>query len=114
MPSNALENKIMIRTLDLIEGSETSEVAPQDGIFLVDNWIKVVEGNNIATLVEQRLRELKGQLQLANPDPERIRGILLDLADHTAQIGQSRNVDENTATELEELATAIRKFAVQL
>lgn len=114
MPSNALEQKIMTRTLDTFQGSNVTDIAPQDGVFLVDNWIKVVEGSNIAAMVEQRLKELKGQLQLAKPDPERIRDILLNLADHTAQIGQSRNVDQNTATELEELATAIRQFAVQL
>lgn len=114
MPSNALEQKIYNRTLETIQGADINAVSPQDGASLVDHWIKVVEGNNVTTMVEQRLRELKGQLQLANPDPERVRGLLLDVADHTAQIGQSRNVDENTATELEELATAIRQFAVQL
>lgn len=112
MASHALDQRLFERTADGLV--DVTSASPADGVQLINGWLKVIEGNASAEIIEGRLLELRGQLQFANPDPDRIRDLLLSLADHTSQVAQGRNVQEQTSGKLENVATALRNFATQL
>lgn len=112
MASHALDQRLFERTANQLSSVETA--SPTDGAQIIDGWLKVIEGNQSTETIEARLRELRGQLQLAQPDPDRIRDLLLTIADHTSQLTQGRNIQEQTGQKLENVATALRLFADQL
>ncbi|GAB3641633.1 hypothetical protein [Spirosoma arcticum] len=112
MASHALDQRLFEQTADSLGNVATA--SPADGVQLINGWLKVVEGSTSAGLIEGRLLELRGQLQVATPDTDRIRDLLLSLADHTSQVAQSRNTQEQTSGKLEDVATSLRLFAAQL
>lgn len=112
MASHALDQRLFEKTAaDL---SNVNAASPTDGVQLINGWLKVIDGNASAEIIEGRLLELRGQLQFAKPDPDRIRELLLSLAEHTSQVAQGRNVQKQTASKLEDVATSLRLFAGQL
>ncbi|QJW91450.1 hypothetical protein HNV11_19740 [Spirosoma taeanense] len=112
MASHALDQRLFEQTTGGL--GDVTSASPADGVTLINGWLKVIEGNTSTEIVEGRLKELRGQLQFANPDPDRIRDLLLTLADHTSQIAQGTNIQEQTAGKLENVATSLRLFAAQL
>ena len=112
MASHALDQRLFEKTAQDL--SDIGTASPADGVQLINGWLKVIEGNNSTESIEARLLELRGQLQVAKPDSDRIRDLLLTLADHTSQIAQSRNVQQQTSGKLENVATSLRLFADQL
>lgn len=110
MASHALDQRLFEQTATLGE-NDPSATAPTDGVNLINGWLTAVKGNGSTERIEQKLLELNGQLQLAKPDPDRIRELLMTLADHTSQLAQGSNVQEPTTGKLENVATALRKFA---
>ncbi len=114
MASHALDQRLFERTASVIGDHDPSTTSPADGVELINGWLKVIGGNANTERIETKLKELSGQLQLANPDPERIRELLMTLADHTSQLTQGSAVQEMTVNKLENVATALRLFAEQL
>ena len=114
MASHALDQRLFEQTDTIIGKQDPSATAPADGVQLINGWLKVIEGNANTERIESRLRELSGQLQFANPDPDRIRELLMSLADHTSQLTQGSAIQEQTVNKLENVATALRLFAGQL
>ena len=112
MPSHALDQRLFEKTATSV--GDVTTASPADGVQLINGWLKVVEGNTSAEIIEGRLLELRGQLQFAQPDPDRIRDLLLSLADHTSQVAQGRNIQEQMASQLEDVATSLRLFAGQI
>lgn len=112
MASHALDQRLFEDTANTL--TEPEVIAPTDGVQLINGWLKVIDGNNSAEVLETRLKELRGQLQVAKPDPDRIRDLLMTLADHTDQIAQGRNVQQQTAGKLVNVATSLRLFAEKL
>lgn len=112
MPSHALDQRLFEQIFSKI-GAEDAEIpTPVDGVQLINGWLKVIEGAQTQRTanLEAQLIELRGQLQFARPDPDRIRDLLASLADNTTQIAQGSNVQEQTAGKLEKLATALRNL----
>lgn len=114
MASHALDQRLFEQTANLIGAQDPSTASPTDGVKLINGWLKVLEGNNNTERIATKLKELNGQLQFAKPDPERIRELLMTLADHTSQLTQNSNVQEQTVNKLENVATSLRLFAEQL
>ena len=114
MASHALDQRLFQQTASVIGEHDPSSVSPIDGVQLINGWLKVIGGTANTERIETRLKELSGQLQLANPDPERIRELLMTLADHTSQLTQSGAIQEQTVNKLEDVATSLRLFAEQL
>lgn len=112
MASHALDQRLFEQTAEGLV--DVTAASPTDGVQLINGWLKVIEGNPSAEIIHGRLIELRGQLQFASPDPDRIRDLLLSLADHTSQVAQGRNVQEQTSGKLENVATTLRNFATQL
>ncbi|MGF7217281.1 hypothetical protein GGR92_003454 [Spirosoma lacussanchae] len=112
MASHALDQRLFEQTANGLGSVDAA--SPTDGVKLIDGWLKVIDGNPSAEIIEGRLRELRGQLQLAQPDTDRIKDLLMIIADHTSQVAQGRNIQEQTAGKLEDVATSLRLFADQL
>lgn len=114
MASHALDHRLFQETQDLFNGKNVEEVSAHDGATLIDDWLKVLKGVNHTEEVANWLNELRSQLLLPNPDTDRISGILYSLAEYTSQIAQGSNVQEQTASQLENIATALRLFTEKL
>jgi len=112
MASHALDQRLIEQTISL-SGNNT-ENSPVDGIQLVNGWLKVIEGNKSTELIEGKLKELRSQLQFANPDIDRIRALLLDLAEDAEQVTQASDLQEPTINKLETVIDALQKLASQL
>ncbi|GAB3035413.1 hypothetical protein [Spirosoma pulveris] len=111
MPSHALDQRLFERTNNLTDDNNTVLASPQDGIELIDNWLRVIEGNTATQLIEADLKELRNELTLNEPDADRVKGLLLNLADNTALVAQSRNVQEQTEGKLDNVAITLRTLA---
>ncbi len=114
MASHALDQRLFEQTANIIGEQGPSTSTPAAGVQLINGWLKVIEGNASTQRIETKLNDLKGQLQLAKPDPERIRELLMGLADHTSQLTQGIQMQEQTVNQLENVATSLRLFAEQL
>lgn len=112
MPSHALDQRLFEQTTGGL--TDPQSASPAGGVQLIDGWLRVINGNASAAILEDQLNQLRGQLQFATPDADRIRELLLSLADHTSQVAQGSNVQEQTAGKLENVATSLRLFAGQL
>ncbi|GAB3510222.1 hypothetical protein GCM10027341_48390 [Spirosoma knui] len=114
MPSHALDQRLFEQMFSSIGQGDASSVTPTDGVQLINGWLEVVQGTQRTAAIEGQLKELRGQLQFANPDPDRIKNLLASLADNVTQIAQGSNVQEQTVGKLEQLATALRTFGSRL
>lgn len=114
MPSHALDQRLFEQMFTTIGEGNPDTATPTDGVKLINGWLEVIQGTQRTANIEARLLELRGELQFANPDPDRIREILANLADHVTQITQGSNIQEQTIGKLEKLATALRNFGSRL
>ena len=112
MPSHELDQRLFEHTAAGLDGVDSA--SPADGVQIINGWLRVVEGSTGDSLVAEQLVQLRGQLQFAKPDPDRIRELLMSLADHTSQVAQGKNVQEQTAGKLEGVATSLRLFTEKL
>lgn len=99
------------RTNNLTDDNNTVLASPQDGVELIDNWLRVIEGNTSTQLIEADLKDLRNELTLDEPNADRVKGLLLNLADNTALVAQSRNVQEQTEGKLDDVAFTLRTLA---
>lgn len=89
---------------------DVSSVSTVDGISLIDNWVTALRSDNSdAQLVASTLNELKQELQNGNPDTDRIKTILDDLATQTEEAARTAE-DENLTQRLDNLAQGLRAF----
>lgn len=116
MPSHALDQRLFEQVFTKIGADDAQIPTPVDGVQLINGWLDVIQGaqtQRTATL-EAQLIELRGQLQFAQPDPDRIRNLLASLADNTTQIAQGSHGQEQMVAKLEKLATALRNLGSKL
>jgi len=113
MASHALDQRLFEKTIGIIDNG-TATTSPTDGVQLISGWLNVIDGNKSTELIEEKLKELRSLLQFANPDADRIRGLLLDLADHTEQVTQGSDIEGPVVQKLESLVDSIQKLAEQL
>lgn len=111
MASHALDQRLFEQTAALTDENNSVLASTPDRLNLIDGWLKVIAGNDRTELIEGKLQELRDQLKLNDPDPDRIRELLFSLAEHTSQVAQGSNMQEQTASELENLAMTLRKLA---
>lgn len=111
MPSHALDQRLFERTNSLTDENDSILASPQDGVELIDNWLRVIAGDNSTQLIQEQLKDLRNELTLDEPDEDRVRGLLRDLGDNTALVAQGRNVQEQTANKLDNLAFTLRSLA---
>lgn len=111
MPSHALDQRLFEQTAGLINENDSVSLSAPEGVSLINGWLKVIEGNNSTEIIAGKLIDLRDQLLLDTPDPDLIRSLLLTVADHTAQIAQGSDTQEQTAGKLDNLAITLRTLA---
>ncbi|GAB4033904.1 hypothetical protein [Spirosoma gilvum] len=111
MVSHALDQRLFELTGSLTDEHNSTRTSTPERVELLDGWLKVIQGSERTELIEGKLNELREQLQLNHPDPDRVRELLLSLADSTSQIAQGSHMQEQTTKQLEDLATTLRKLA---
>jgi hypothetical protein len=111
MPSHALDQRLFERTNSLTDENGSVLVSPADGVELIDGWLRVIAGNTSTQLIEEKLHQLRDQLILDEPNGDLVRGLLLDLADNTALVAQSRNIQQQTEGKLDQVAVSLRTLA---
>lgn len=104
MASHALDHRLFEKTASLTDENNSISASSPARVDLID-------GNASTVIIEEKLKELRDQLKLNQPDPDRVRELLFSLADHTSQVAQGSKTKEQTAGELENLATTLRKLA---
>ncbi len=109
MASHALDQRLFTLTADLT--SEQDSVSASDGVNLIDGWLKVIDGHASTDNIAGKLNELRDQLTSDEPDTDLVQSLLLTLADHTSQVAQGSNTQEQTAGKLESLAATLRQLA---
>lgn len=111
MASHALDQHLFDQTDSLTDENNSVRASSSGRVNLIDGWLKVVEGNERTELIAGKLEELRDQLKLNQPDPDRVQELLLSLADSTSQVAQGSGMQEQTVNKLESLATTLRKLA---
>lgn len=111
MPSHALTQRLFDQTTSLLEKSNSTTDSSPKRVELIDGWLEVVNGEASTELIAEKLQELRDQLKLNHPDPDRVKELLFSLADSTSQIAQGSNTQEQMAGQLEDIATTLRRLA---
>ena len=111
MASHALDQRLFEKTASLTDENNSILASSPDRVELIDGWLEVIKGNERTELIDGKLRELRDQLKLNHPDPDRVQEILFSLAENTSQVAQGTGMKDQTASELENLAMTLRKLA---
>ncbi len=93
---------------------EVTDMTPQSGKGVVDQWINKLSQSENTTEVVELLQQLKTQLESGTPVPGEVQQILLDLANHTHEMGVKVGPEGDMATRLEALGAALQNVAGQL
>ncbi|MGV3558308.1 hypothetical protein [Larkinella arboricola] len=114
MPSNALTQTAITATLNTLKSDTDAavSVSSNDGVPVIDKWIKILQESRPATPVLDQLMQLRSLLQMPSPDPDQVKRLLKDLADNTTQIVQSS--EGPWINELQQIALALQDFSDQL
>lgn len=98
------------QTLDAFAEGGHSTVSPAQGTALIEGWISALQGDPNVAEIKQSLRELNDQLQAAQPDADRIRTLLTDMATRAADIAQGPNAEGTWTGKLERLSRILDQF----
>ena len=94
------------------EGSATI-LSPDQGQLLLEGWLNALRGDAGTERIQSELEDLRDHLRSDDPDPEKIRRLLLNMATHTSTLADQPSVGEPTADQLRQLANALRNFSSQ-
>jgi hypothetical protein len=111
MASHALDQRLFEQTATLTDEHSSTAASGPERVHLIDGWLKAIADQPGTELVAEKLEELRDQLKLNHPDPDRVRELLLSLADSTSLIAQGSKTQEQTSSQLEHLATTLRQLA---
>ncbi|GAB3690992.1 hypothetical protein GCM10027592_08690 [Spirosoma flavus] len=111
MASHALDQRLFEKMANLTAPNDTVSESTPERLELIDGWLKVIEGDERTELIAGKLVELRDALKLNHPDVDRVRELLFSLADHTSQVAQGSQTQEQLASQLEHLATTLRQLA---
>lgn len=68
MPSHALDQRLFEKTNSLTDEQGQISASAADGVELIDGWLRVIAGNTSTQLIEEKLKQLRDQLTLDQPD----------------------------------------------
>ncbi|GAB3953831.1 hypothetical protein GCM10028805_38340 [Spirosoma harenae] len=111
MASHALDQRLFDLTGSLTDDHNSTLNSSPDRVELIDGWLKVIEGNERTQQIEGKLKDLRDQLKLNHPDPDRVQELLFSLAEYTSQVAQGSHMTEEVSRELEKLAMTLRQLA---
>lgn len=111
MASHALDQRLFEQTASLINENNTISESSSNRVDLIDGWLKVIDGSERTQLIEGKLKELRDELKLNQPNPDRVQELLFSLAEYTSQVAQGHGMQEQTVNQLENLAMTLRMLA---
>ncbi len=114
MGTNLPEQHMLDQTLDAFTNGSPSAIAPAQASALIDGWLKALQGDPNVDTIKQALQSLHDQLQRAQPDADRIRELLLDMAGRAADIAQGPNAEGTWTGKLERLSKILDQFGREL
>ncbi len=94
------------------EGNQTT-LSPDQGILLLEGWLNALPGDVGAERIMAEITTLRDHLKTGEYDNEKISHLLLNMASHTSTLSHEPSVDGNTASQLMQLAQALRNFSNQ-
>ena len=114
MGSNILEERMLEDTLTTFRDGNQSGVSPAQGVMLIDGWLQALQGDVNLDQLESQLNELRTELQVAQPNSQRIRQLMEGLADQTQQTAEGPNAEGTWTGGLESLSKILRNFGSKL
>lgn len=114
MGSNILEERMLEDTLTTFRDSNQSGVSSAQGVMLIDGWLQALQGDPNLDRLDGQLNELRTELQMAQPNSQRIRQLMESLADQVQQVAESPHVEGNWTGGLESLSKILRNFGSTL
>jgi hypothetical protein len=110
----SLEQRMLTDTLGAFGEGSTGVIAPDHGLLLVEGWLNALQGDVGAERVRAELETLRDNLASGKPDGNMIRHLLLSMASHTSTLaGEPSVADGQMASQLRQLANALRNFSSQ-
>lgn len=105
---------MLIDTLGAFGEGSTEVISPDRGLLLIEGWLNALQGDVGAERVRAELETLRDSLASGKPDGNMIRHLLLSMASHTSTLaGEPSVADGQTASQLRQLANALRNFSSQ-
>ncbi|MBC8155869.1 MAG: hypothetical protein H7Z72_23515 [Bacteroidetes bacterium] len=104
MGTNLPEQHMLDQTLDAFANGDLPTMPPAQAGALIDGWVSALQGDPNVEGIKQALRALNEQLQATQPDRNRIRDRLIDLAAQATDIAQGPYAEGTWTGKLERLA----------
>jgi hypothetical protein len=114
MGSNILEERMLQDTLGTLRHENESTISPAQGVMLIDGWLQALQGEPNLNQLEVDLNELRVELQGAQPNDQRIRELMLSLADKTQSVAEGPYAEGTWTGGLESLSKILRSFGNNL
>ncbi|GAB4033906.1 hypothetical protein [Spirosoma gilvum] len=107
--SNQWEASMLDNTLAMFR-NDSQAITPEQGITLIDGWLKALQGDfNMGQLTGQ-LTELRTALQASSLDASYIRQLMASLADKAQAIAEDADSEGTWTGGLESLAKILRQY----
>lgn len=95
-------------------GSQEGGVSPAQGVMLIDGWLQALQSDPNVGQLQGFLNELRTELQMAQPNSQRIRLLLESLADQAQRTAEGPNAEGTWTGGLESLSKILRNFSSKL
>jgi len=105
-----LEHRMLTDTLGAFGAETMATLTPERGILLLEGWLNALPGDVGAERIMGEITTLRDHLKTGDFDVEKIRHLLLSMASHTATLSSEPVVDQATASQLTQLAQALRNL----
>ena len=109
-----LELRMLNDTLGAFGDGNNVKVSAEQGILLLQGWLNALPGDVGAERILAEIEALRDHLKTGEYDGEKIRHLLLSMASHTTTLAHEPSVEETTARQLTQLASALRNFTNQI
>lgn len=111
--TTSFEHRMLNDTLGAFGEGSNITVSPEQGILLLEGWLNALRGDMGAERILAEAEVLRDHLKSGDPDGDKIRHLLLNMASHTSALLHEPRVEEATADQLRHLANALRNFSSQ-
>lgn len=109
----SLEHRMLTDTLGAFSEGSATVLSADRGMLLLEGWLNALRGDVGTERISAELTALRDDLKTGQPDPDKIRHLLLSMASHTSALSHEPAVDSATSTQLGQLANALRNFSSQ-
>ncbi|GAB3771842.1 hypothetical protein GCM10028818_11180 [Spirosoma horti] len=106
-----LEHRMLTDTLGAFGEESLATLSPERGILLLEGWLNALPGDVGAERIMAEITALRDHLKTGDFDLEKIRHLLLSMASHTSILSHEPVVDSSTASQLAQLAQALRSLS---